>query len=115
MCQRKSAREQVSLFTRAQFRDRQHRCWNPGGFARACGCTHRLVRHLDIVDEVLVIGTSQDEHALGPRRAVEKLTYAIKRYRNDELAGQEEGGDRAGPVEGELQAQNDAHSMASSD
>src|SRR2546428_14120209 len=106
MCQRKSAREQVSLFTRAQFRDRQHRCWDPGGFARECGCTHCLVRHLDIVDEVLVIGTSQDEHALRPRRAVEKLTYAIKRYRNVELAGQVEGGYVAAPRERELQRQN---------
>jgi len=72
----------VSLFPRTEFRDRRISFEIQASSPLNGGLPHGLVQLLDIVHEMDVIGSAQNDHLFGARRPLEYFVHTGQRKRN---------------------------------
>jgi hypothetical protein len=76
MAKGESANKQVSLLAGTKFGDGPHLLLNPSRLRGERRRPHGLVQLLDVVHEVQVVGSPEDEHPLGGSSPVEQLDHS---------------------------------------
>src|SRR5919204_4997377 len=101
MSQRKTSYEKMGLLAGAELVNRPHRPGDPGRLIWIRNGPGRLVLALDVIDEMLVVGSLQDEEPLRWRSSVKQLVNRFQRYRHIQLRRQVERRHSMAPCEGQ--------------